>query len=137
MARMMRLARLMGAGLALASASAGCAASTPGASLQMMNNTPVTVTMKSCPAELAKAQQCTDIARIRPDGSETFPLRAESRGSVVRLVVITGYQRLPRCFEIPPIFAHVWVKVYVIRAKVTDADNSSCMGAVVRPSPAG
>lgn len=134
MISLMRLACLAAAALALASASAGCAASAParapGASLQMTNDTPVTVTMKSCPANLARAQQCTDVARVRPDGTGSFPIPAYSRESVVRLVVITGYQRLPRCFIIPGNSAHDF------RAKVTDADNSDCMGAVV-PSPAG
>jgi hypothetical protein len=112
-------------GLAVACSVAGCG--TPGKSLQMINNTPVTVTMKSCPANAAQAQRCSAVSRIAPRGSADFPL--SSPGGQAWLVVITGYDG-QRCFTVPTNQLPEDVKAYV-----TDADPGSCIGPYGGPAP--
>jgi hypothetical protein len=110
---------------------AGCATSgsgSPGKSLKMINNTSVTVTMKSCPANAAQAQQCSAISRIAPGGSAGFPL--SSPGSAVRNVVITGYGGQPRCFPVPTTNLPADATAYV-----TDASSAGCTGAVTTTGP--
>jgi hypothetical protein len=108
-------------GLALACSIAGCG--TPGKTLKMVNNTAVTVTMKSCPADASQAQQCSGISTIAPKGSADFPLSIPT-GSPAELVVITGYGSKPRCFLMPP---SEIPKDFL--ADVTDAQTDECTGA--------
>lgn len=117
---------LIALGLTLTYSIAGCSASgsgSAGKSLKMINNTSVTVTMKSCPANAAaQAQQCSALAQIEPGGSAGFPL--SSPGSAVRNVVITGYGGQPRCFTVPTADLPADATAYV-----TDASSAVCTGA--------
>jgi hypothetical protein len=106
---------------------AGCETSSSGGSsgkaLKMINNTSVTVTMKSCPANVPQAHQCSAASRIAPNGSADFPLSSQ-----VRIVVITGYGGQPRCFTVPPARGlPADAKASVIRASVTDANPAECI----------
>ena len=110
--------------LGLSYSIAGCGASgggTPGKSLQMVNDTSVTVTMQSCHGNTAQTQQCSAAAKIAPNGSADFPL--SSPGSGLTLVVIRGYDGQPRCF----IFPTTNLPEDAI-ADVTDANSAMCFG---------
>jgi hypothetical protein len=97
----------------------GCG--TPGKSLKMINNTSVTVTMRSCTGNTAQARQCSTAVKITPNGSADFPL--SSPGSGRRLVVITGYGRQPRCMIVPTTNLPESAT-----ADVTDANSGNCFG---------
>jgi hypothetical protein len=122
----------MGVGLlalALACSTVGCATESSnsttarhGTILTMVNDTPVTVTMKSCPANSPQALQCSAAFRIAPRGSAEFPL-SEPAGYPARQVVITGYGRQPRCFLIPPSNLPDSVLAYV-----TQSHQNMCTG---------
>lgn len=130
MARPRTIVRLWLLGLALACSIAGCG--TPGKILKMVNNTAVTVTMKSCPADLPQAQQCADVSTIAPKGSADFPLSKATAASPGQLVVITGYGSQPRCFLIPPSDIPADAT-----ADVTDAQADMCIGPYGGPAPSG
>jgi hypothetical protein len=118
-------------GLALSCSIVGCGTSdggTPGKSLEMINNTSVTVTMRSCPGNTAQAQQCSTVVKIAPNGSADFPL--SSPGSGMRLVVITGYGGQPRCLIVPTTHLPESAK-----ADVTDANSADCVGPFGGPVP--
>jgi len=123
---------LMALGLTLSCSIAGCGTSggggTPGKSLQIINNTSVTVTMQSCHGNTAQAQQCSAAAKIAPNGSADFPL--SSPGSDLRLVVITGYDGQPRCFIVPTTRLPEDAT-----ADVTDANSANCFGPFGGPAP--
>jgi len=88
----------------------------------MINNTPVAVTMQSCPGDAADTQQCSAAVKIAPNGTAEFPLSSPSPGSGM-IMVITGYQAGPRCLMVPttdlPDDA---------TADVTDANSGNCTG---------
>ena len=104
-------------------AIAGCATSTSGKIIRMVNDTRATVTVKSCFAT-TQAPRCSAASRVTPKSWASFPLVHYVRGSVAKLMVITGYGSKPRCFYIPPSSGHV---TYVI-AYVTDARSGNCIG---------
>lgn len=112
--------------LAVSCSIAGCG--TPGKSLKMINNTSVTVTLKSCPAIAAQAQQCSAAAKVAPNGSADFPL--SSPGVGIRLVVITGYDGQTRCFIVPTTNLPEDAV-----ADVTDANSAGCTGPFGGPVP--
>jgi hypothetical protein len=118
-------------GLALSCPIAGCGTSgsgTPAKSLEMINNTSAAVTMRSCPASAADAQQCSATVKIAPGSSADFPL--SSPGSGARLVVITGYDGQPRCLMIPT------TKLpESATADVADANSANCIGPFGGPAP--
>ena len=117
-------------GLALACSIAGCGA--PGKVLKVVNNTAATVRVKSCPADLPQAQQCSGVSTIAPKGSADFPLSKAAAGSPGQLVVITGYGSQPRCFLIPPSDMPADVV-----ADVMDAQAEMCVGPYGGPAPSG
>ena len=115
-------------GLALACLIAGCGA--PGKVLKIVNNTAVSVTLKSCPADLSQAQQCSGVSTIAPKGAADFPLSKAAAGSSGQLVVITGYGSQPRCFLIPSSDMPEDVAV-----DVTEAQTDMCIGPYGGPAP--
>jgi hypothetical protein len=91
--------------------------------LKVINNTAGAVTMNSCPASAGHARDCSAAARTAPGKAGDFPL--SPAGSLIRLVVISGYGGQPVCFPIPPTSPHVRTSATV---SVTDAQTGNCIG---------
>jgi hypothetical protein len=86
--------------LTVACLLASCGSTSHGKFLKMTNDTPVTVTMRSCTGNHAADQRCSAPQKVAPRGSADFSLQPKS--APLKTVRITGYGKQPLCFTVPP-----------------------------------
>jgi hypothetical protein len=108
-------------GLAFGSLITGCGV--PARSLELVNDTSVTVTIQSCSGRAPGVQHCSAAVKIAPHGSAHFPFK--SPGSDTHLLVVSGYddEGQPGCISVPTTNLQESA-----RAVVTDAVTLNCDG---------
>lgn len=111
-------------GLTVACVVAGCGAANHGAFLKMINNTTVTVMMRSCTGDYAADQRCSAPQKIAPRGSAEFSL--PPKNAPMKEVKITGYDRQPLCFMVPP--RTLPAGAYAV-VDVTQVQPGNCLGS--------
>lgn len=90
--------------------------------LEDINDTPVTVVMRSCTGNYAADQRCSAPEKVAPRSSADFSLPRKSVGKEVR---VTGYGRQPLCFRVPP--DTLPVRTYAV-VDVTQVQPGNCLG---------
>lgn len=111
-------------GLTVACVVTGCGAANHGTFLKMINNTTVTVMMRSCTGDYAADQRCSAPEKIAPRGSAEFSFPPKS--APMKEVKITGYGRQPLCFMVPP---HTLPTGAYAVADVTQVQPGGCLGS--------
>jgi hypothetical protein len=89
----------------------------------MINNTAVTVMMRSCTGNYAADQRCSAPEKVRARGSADFSLPPKS--APANEVKITGYGRDPLCFMVPP--DTLRTRTYAV-VDVTQVQPGNCLG---------
>jgi hypothetical protein len=102
---------------------AGCGAASHGKVLKMINDTSVTVIMRSCTGNYAADQQCSAPDEVAPRSSADFSLPGKS--APAKQVRITGYGRQALCFMVPP--DSLPTRTYVV-VDVTQLQPGDCLG---------
>jgi hypothetical protein len=100
---------------------ASCGAASGGKFLKMINDTAVTVMMRSCTGNYAADQRCSAPQQVRPRGSADFSLAAKSAPTTE--VKVTGYGGQPLCFMVPPVTLPADAVV-----DVTQVQPGNCLG---------
>jgi hypothetical protein len=102
---------------------AGCNAASRGAFLKMINDTPVTVTMRSCTGNYEASQRCSAPEKVAPQRSADFSL--PPKDAPLTEVKITGYGGQPLCFMVPS--NNLRVRTYAV-VEVTQVQPGGCLG---------
>lgn len=121
--RLRMLFCIAGSWLTLACLVASCGAASHGKFLKMINDTPVTVTMRSCTGNYVADQRCSTPEKVAPQGAADFSLPRKSAPATE--VKITGYGRQPLCFMVPP--DTLRIQTYAV-VEVTQVQPGGCLG---------
>jgi hypothetical protein len=109
--------------LTVACLVAGCGAASRGKFLKVINDTAVTVTMRSCTGNYAADQRCSAPEKAGPRGSADFSLLPKS--APMKEVKVTGYGTQPLCFMVPPDTLRAMTYAVV---DVTQVQPGNCLG---------